>query len=71
MVESVRFTRSQVWIFANPIKILLVTKEKYLGTSNASFGNTGVQVTSEGRPRPGASIGSEEFVVGQIWPQLP
>lgn len=36
--------------FANATKTWLVTKEKHLAIAKASFANTGVQVTSEGRP---------------------
>ena len=52
--------------FANATKTWLVTKEKHLDTAKASFANTGVQVTSEGRPYLGAVIGSEEFVVSHV-----
>ena len=36
--------------FANATKTWLVTKEKHLTTATALFANTGVKVTSEGRP---------------------
>ena len=36
--------------FPNATKTWLITKEKHLTTATASFANTGVQVTAEGRP---------------------
>ena len=38
----------------------------YLTTAAASFANTGVQVTSKGRPYLGAAIGTEEFVISYV-----
>ena len=34
--------------------------------SAAVFANTGVQVTSEGRPNLGAAIGTNEFVISHV-----
>ena len=52
--------------FANPIKTCLITKEKHLATATTLFANTGVQVTSEGRPYLGAAIGTQEFVISHV-----
>ena len=52
--------------FPNATKTWLITKEKHLATATASFANTGVQVTAEGRPYLGAAIGSEEFVISHV-----
>lgn len=52
--------------FANATKTWLVTKEKHLATATASFADTGVQVTSEGRPYLGAAFGTEEFVTSHV-----
>ena len=48
--------------FVNPTKTWLVTKDHHLRAALESFANTGVQVTSEGRPYLGAAIGSQEYV---------
>ena len=47
---------------ANATKMWLVTKEKRLTTATTLFANTGIKVTSEGRPYIGAAIGKPEFV---------
>ena len=52
--------------FANATKTWLVTKEKYLATAAATFANTGVQITSEGRPYLEAAICTEEFVISYV-----
>ena len=52
--------------FANATKTWLVTKVKHLATATASFANTSVQVTSEGRPYLGAAFGTEEFVTSHV-----
>ena len=51
---------------ANATKTWLVTKEKHLTTATALFANTGVKVTSEGKPYLGAAIGKPEFVTSYI-----
>ena len=52
--------------FTNATKTWLVTKEKHLTLATASFANTGVQVTSEGRPYLGAAIGSKDYVLSHV-----
>ena len=52
--------------FASATKTWLVTKEKHLTTATDFFANTGVQVTSEGRPYLDAVIGTEEFVISHV-----
>ena len=52
--------------FANPTKSWLVTKEKHLTSATATFANTGVKVTAEGRPYLGAAIGKPEFVTSYV-----
>lgn len=46
--------------FANATKTQPVTKGKHLATAAAVFTNTGVKVTSEGRPYLGDAIGTNE-----------
>ena len=48
--------------FTNARKTWLVTKEDYLSAASAAFADTGVKVTSEGRPYLGAALGTEEYV---------
>ena len=52
--------------FANAVKTWLVTKEEHISTAAALFANTGVQVTSEGRPYLGTAIGSHEFLISHV-----
>ena len=52
--------------FPNATKTWLVTKEKHHATATTFFANTGVQVTSEGRPYLGAAIGTEDFVISHM-----
>ena len=48
--------------FTNASKTWLVTKEDYLSAASAAFADTGVNVTSEGRPYLGAALGTEEYM---------
>ena len=48
--------------FTNASKTWLVTKEDYLSAASAAFADTGVKVTSEGRPYLGAALGTEEYM---------
>ena len=66
MVDQFFYTRSQVWILSKPNKTWLITKEKHLSSATTLFANTGVQVTSEGRPYLGAALGTEEFVTSHV-----
>ena len=52
--------------FANDVKTWLVTKEAHFSTASALFANTGVQVTTEGRPYLGSAIGSREFTISHV-----
>ena len=54
--------------FAIATKTWLVTKIEHVATATATalFANTGVQVSSEGRPYLGAAIGTEEFVISHV-----
>ena len=45
----------------NAPKTWLVVKESYLSTAKQVFQDTGVNVTTEGRPYLGAPLGTEEF----------
>ena len=47
---------------ANASKTWLVTKEEFLSEATAVFGDTSVQVTTEGRPYLGAPLGSPAYV---------
>ena len=49
-----------------PPKLGWSQRKKHLATGTAFFANTGVQVTSEGRPYLGAAIGTEEFVISYV-----
>ncbi len=44
----------------------MITKEDQLATAEHVFANTGVQVTSEGRPYLGAAIGTKEYVESYV-----
>ena len=57
--------------FANATKTWLVTKVKHYVTATASFADTGVQVTSKGRPYLGAAFGTEEFVTSHVKEKVP
>ena len=52
--------------FPNAPKTWLVTKEGLHDAAVSIFANTGVSVTSNGRPYLGAAIGSREYVAGQV-----
>ena len=52
--------------FVNADKTWLVTKEEHVASAIETFSNTGVKVTSEGRPYLGAAIGTQEFVVSHV-----
>ena len=43
-------------------KTWLVTKEKFLTITRATFAERGIEITSEGQPYLGAPIGTEECV---------
>ena len=48
--------------FANPSKTWLVTKDGHHEEASAIFADSGVNITSDGRPYLGAAIGSQEFI---------
>ena len=48
--------------FANPSKTWLVIKDDHHEEASAIFADSGVNITSDGRPYLGASIGSQEFM---------
>ena len=48
--------------FPNPSKTWLVTKEGCHAAGVSTFADTGVNVTSDGRPYLGAAVGTREFV---------
>ena len=52
--------------FPNASKTWLVAKEGFHNAAVSNFANTGVHVTSGGRPYLGAAIGSQEYVTGQV-----
>ena len=52
--------------FPNASKTWLVTKEGLHDAAVSLFANTGVSVTSNGRPYLGAAIGSWDYVAGQV-----
>ena len=56
--------------FPNPSKTWLVTKEGCYAAGISTFANTGVNLTSDGRPYLGAAVGSRKFVkkhVEYLW----
>ena len=48
--------------YANPSKTWLVTKDQYLHNAANIFSDSGVKITSHGRPYLGAPLGSQEFI---------
>ena len=48
--------------FANPSKTWLVIKDDHHEEASAIFADSGVNITSDGRPYLGASTGSQEFM---------
>ena len=50
----------------NAPKTWLVVKESYLSTAKQVFQDTGVNVTTEGRPYLGAPLGTEEFTTKYV-----
>ena len=48
--------------FPNPSKTWLVTKQNHFDEASSMFAGSGVNVTPDGRPYPGAVIGSNEYV---------
>ena len=46
---------------ANPSKTWLITKDHLIDEAQSTFSDTGINLTSEGRPYLGAPIGSEHF----------
>lgn len=48
--------------FPNPSKMWLVTKEGCYAAGISTFTDTGLNVTSDGRPYLGAAVGSRKFV---------
>ena len=52
--------------FVNPTKSWLITKPEHLSSANTSFADSGVQITSDGRPYLGAPIGSPAFMESYV-----
>ena len=52
--------------FPNAAKTWLITKEMHLAAATSAFADTGIKVTSEGRPYLGAGIGTQEFVFSHV-----
>jgi len=48
--------------FVNPVKTWLITKHHVQQDAVAGFADSGIRITSEGRPYLGAAIGSDSFV---------
>ena len=48
--------------FVNPSKTWLVTKDGYSGLASEYFGDTNVNITSNGRPVLGSPIGTPEYI---------
>ena len=52
--------------FPNAAKPWLVTKEVFHNSATSTFANTGVNITTNGRPYFGAAIGSNEYVKEEV-----
>ena len=52
--------------FPNTAKTWLVTKEGFHDSATSTFANTGVNITTNGRPYLGAAIGSKEYVKEEV-----
>ena len=52
--------------FPNAAKPWLVTKEGFHNSATSTFANTGMSITSNGRPYLGAAIGSNEYVKEEV-----
>ena len=50
----------------NAVKTWLVTQKAHFSNASALFANTGVQVTTEGRPYLGLAIGGREFTISHV-----
>ena len=48
--------------FANASESWLVTKEDHFSKATATFADTGVKITKDGRPYLGVAIGSQEYI---------
>ena len=48
--------------YVNPNKTWLVTKEKCVSAASTLFGESNVNITTEGRPVLGSPIGKPEFI---------
>ena len=59
--ENLRSSDPDYGYHANARKTWLITKQKHLSQAKELFQDTGVNITSQGRPYLGASLGSEEF----------
>ena len=44
----------------------LITKDSHLASARKIFSDIRVSITSQGRPHPGAALGSHEFVVQYV-----
>ena len=52
--------------FVNTAKTWLVTKEIHKSSATLTFQNTGVNITTEGKPHLGGALGTTEFAEGYI-----
>lgn len=48
--------------YPNANKTWLITKKEHLQSANEAFENTGIQVTTDGRPYLGSPIGTHNYV---------
>ena len=55
--------RTKLWLFPQR---LLITKNGLRDAAATSFANTGVNVTTDGRPYLGAALGTQEYIASQV-----
>ena len=60
--ENLTSTGPAYGYHANALKTWLITKDPHIAKAQELFGDTQVNITTQGRPHLGAALGSQEFV---------
>ena len=60
--DQLNFLGPKFGYYPNAAKTWLVVKNNFSASAAAAFANTGVKITSEGRPYLGVPIGTDDFV---------
>ena len=60
--ENLTSTGPAYGYHANALKTWLITKDPHIAKAQEFFGDTQVNITTQGRPHLGAALGSQEFV---------